>query len=179
MMKKEVRSHLAATSIYFLVVSLFNFRIGLNLVLLWLGAFLGTFLLDLDHLVLCLDPENKTWWAEKFRHLWRGKRYKEAVFYLVETHLEHRTLTFHSVLFQPILLVLAFFVLTSTGSLFGLGLVMSMNLHLLKDEWQCFFEEGRIDWLFWQIKREIDKKGQKIYLLTVTCFFGLLTLLLL
>lgn len=178
-MKKELTSHLLITFVYFLFVSLFNLRLGLSLFFLWLGALIGTFLLDVDHILLGLDLKNKTWWAEKFRFIWNKKRYKEAIFYLLETHLEHRTLTFHSALFQPILLFLAFFVLTSTGSLTGLGLVMSMNLHLLKDEWQCFLEEGRIDWLFWQIKREVDKRGQKIYLLIVTFFFLLLTRLLL
>ncbi len=177
-MRKELNSHLLVTAVYFTLVSLFNLHFSLGLFLLWLGASLGAFLLDVDHILLGLDPKNKAWWAEKFRFLWQKKRYREAIFTLVETHLEHRRLIFHSVLFQPILLVLAFFVLTSTGSLFGSGLVMSMNLHLLKDEWQCFLKEGRLGWLFWPIKRKIDEKGEKIYLSAVTFFFILLSLLL-
>jgi len=179
MFKKEFYSHLLVTFIYFISISFFNIRLGFGLILLWLGALVGTFLLDIDHLLLCLDSSNKTWWAEKSRYLWNKKRYKEVIFYLGETHLEHRTLTFHSALFQPILLLLAFFVLTSTGSLFGSGLVMSLNLHLLKDEWQCFLTEGRLDWLFWQIKGRINQRGEKIYLLTTTFIFFLLSRLLL
>lgn len=179
MMKKEATSHFLLTFVYFLLVSLFNLRLGFGLFFLWLGALMGTFLLDLDHFLLGLDQDNKSYWAERFRFLWKKKEYKRAVFLLGETHLEHRELVFHSVLFQPVLLLLAFFVLTSTGSLFGSGLVMSMNLHLLKDQWQCFLEEGKLDWLFWQIKRKVDQGGQKIYLFTVTFFFLLLSLLLL
>jgi len=178
MVKKELHSHLKVTIIYFGFISLFNFRLGFGLFLLWVGALLGTFLLDLDHILFGLDPSNKTWWAEKFRFLWQKKDFKEAICHLVETHLEHNRLIFHSVLFQPILLFLAFFVLTSTGSLCGSGLVMSMNLHLLKDEWECFLEDRDINWLFWPIKRKIDKKGQKIYLLAVTFVFFLLSLFL-
>jgi len=179
MFKKEVTSHLLVTFIYFALISLFNLNLGFALLFLWFGGLIGTFLLDVDHVLLGLDLENKTWWAEKFRFLWNKKKYKEAIFYLVGTHLEHRNLVFHSALFQPILLFLAFFVLTSTSSLFGSGLVMSMNLHLLKDEWQCFLEEGDLGWLFWQIKRKVDKQAQRIYFLTVTFFFLLLSLLLL
>lgn len=179
MFKKEVTSHLLVTFIYFVLISLFNLNLGFALLFLWLGGLIGTFLLDVDHVLLGLDLENKTWWAEKFRFLWQKKRYQEAILLNVESHLEHRRLVFHSALFQPILLCLAFFVLTSTGSLFGSGLVMSMNLHLLKDEWQCFLEEGKLDWLFWQIKRKVDRQAQRVYLLIVTFFFVLLSLLLL
>lgn len=178
MVKKELNSHLKVTIIYFAFLSLFNLRLGFGLFLLWLGALLGTFLLDLDHILLGLDPANKTWWAQKFRFFWQKKRFREAICHLIETHLEHNRLIFHSVLFQPILLVLSFFVLTSTGSLCGTGLVMSMNLHLLKDEWQCLWEKGSLDWLFWPLKRKPDKRGQRSYLLAVTFFFGLLSLLL-
>lgn len=179
MLKKEVFSHLLVAFIYFAIVTILNFRLGFGLVFLWLGALVGTFLLDIDHVLRGLDSENKTWWAEKFRFLWNKRKYKEAIFYSAETHLEHRNLTFHSALFQPLLLILAFFVLTSTGSLFGSGLVMSMNLHLLKDEWQCFLEEGELSFLFWQIKRKVDKSTQRLYLIVVTFFFSLLSLLLL
>jgi len=178
MVKKELKSHLLVTVVYFILISLLRFHFSFDLVYLWVGALLGAFLLDLDHVLLGFDPSNRAWWAEKFRFLWQQKKFREAIFSLVETHLEHRRLIFHSVLFQPILLVLALFVLTSTGCLLGSGLVMSMNLHLLKDEWECFLEGRDINWLFWQVKRKIDKKGQKIYLLAVTFIFFLLSLFL-
>jgi hypothetical protein len=178
MLKKEVSSHLLVTFVYFLIVSLFRLDLGIGLILLWVGGLVGTFLIDVDHIILGLDNQNKAVWAEKFRFLWQKRKYQSAIYHLFESHLEHRQLIFHSVLFQPILLIMTLFVLTSTGSLFGSGLVMSMNLHLLKDEWQCYQKEKNLGWLFWPIKREFDQRAQRAYLVIVTFFFGLLTLLL-
>ena len=178
MFKKELTTHFLLTFIYFTIISLFNFHLGFSLLFLWLGALLGTFLLDFDHVLVAFDKENKTWWAEKFRFLWQRKKYKEAIFHLAESHLEHSHLVFHSALFQPVLLFLAFFILTSTGSLLGNGLVMSVNLHLLKDEWHSFLEKGNIDFLFWQIKKKIDRDSQRVYLIVASFFFFLISLLL-
>ncbi len=178
MFRKELITHSLITFIYFTFISLFNFHLGFSLLFLWFGALLGTFLLDLDHVLIALDKENKTWWAEKFRFLWQKRKYKEAIFHLAESHLEHSNLVFHSVLFQPVLLIIAFFVLTSTGSLLGSGLVMSMNLHLLKDEWHSFLAKGEIGFLFWQIKKKIDRDSQRVYLIVATSLFFLLSLLL-
>ena len=179
MIKKELKSHSIVTFAYFVIISLFNLNLRFDLLFLWLGALLGTFLLDIDHVLIGLNPENKNEWAEEFRSLCHQKKYKKAALHLGATHLDHRHLIFHSVVFQPILLILGFFTLTSTGSLFGSGMIMSINLHLLKDEWQCFLEEGNFSWVFWQIKRKIDLREQRLYLITVSGLFILLTLFLL
>lgn len=180
-LRREVVSHLLVALVYFFLVSLFNFNLGWSLLLFWLGALLGTFLLDVDHLLLGLNPETQAEWAREFRELWRQKKYWAAVLVTAETHFEHRRLVFHSALVQPILLILAFFVLSSTGSLFGAGLIMSLNLHLLKDLWACYLTDKRLDWFFWQFKANPPAGGPKVqraYLLIVTGFFILLTMLL-
>lgn len=177
--RKEIVSHLVVAFVYFGLVSFFSLHLGLDLISFWLGALIGAFLLDVDHVLLGLNSETKTEWAVKFRSLWQQKKYQEALQVCFESHLEHRRLIFHSALFQPILLLLSFFVLTSTGSLFGVGLVMSMNLHLLKDEWQTFLGETGLNWIFWPIKRRINQEGQKVYLWAMTFVFLLLSLLLL
>ncbi len=178
-LRREIVSHLLVSLVYFFLVSLFNLNLGWRLLWFWLGALLGTFILDIDHLLLGLNPETKAEWAEKFRQLWQEKKYKAAVLVVAETHLEHRQLIFHSALAQPLLLLLAFFILSSTASFFGIGLVMSMNLHLLKDLWSCYFTDQQLEWFFWQVRAGLSAKAQRAYLFSVTGFFLLLTLLLL
>lgn len=177
-LRKEVVSHFSVTLVYFFLVSLFNLGLGWRLLIFWLGALIGTFLLDIDHIILGLNPLTEAEWAAKFKALWKEKKYKEAIIVGADSHVSHRRLIFHSVIFQPILLILTFFILTSTGSLFGAGLIMSMNLHLLKDLWHCYLEEKRLAWFFWPLKQLPDQKFQQAYLFVMTGFFLLLTLFL-
>ncbi|KKU17509.1 MAG: hypothetical protein UX25_C0008G0010 [Candidatus Woesebacteria bacterium GW2011_GWC2_45_9] len=53
---------------------------------------------------------------------------------LAETRSERTRLIFHTATFQLIFLVLTFFVLTSSGSLMGRGLVLAFFLHLIIDQ---------------------------------------------
>jgi len=179
MLKEELFSHFSVSLVYLLLISLFNFGLGWRLIFFGLGILFGTFLLDFDHFLIAWNQENKAWWAERFRYLWQKREYKKAIFHLAESHLEHRHLIFHSVICQPLLLFLAFFVLTSTSSLFGKGLVMSLNLHLLKDEWHTVLTRKSLGWIFWPVKRPLQTKTHQLYLFTVTAVFLLLTLLLL
>jgi len=63
-----------------------------------------------------------------------AKTFKGVSFLIFDTDEERIKLAFHNILFQMILFILCFFVLTSTENLFGVGLVMGMALYLLGDE---------------------------------------------
>ena len=100
---------------------------------------------------------------------------------MFDTTNERCRLPFHNALFQVILLVLCFFVLTSTNNLFGSGLVMGMMLHLLKDEVGELLsrqEEHLKKWLFWQISFEISFDQQKLFVVLMVLFFVFLNFLL-
>jgi len=86
--------------------------------------------------------------------------------------------SFYSFLFQVAWFFLALFAVTSTSSLFGKALVMAIGLDLLLTEWQSQLKNNSFSWLFWQIKREISLKEQKIFLYLMTGLFSLLTLFL-
>jgi len=134
-------------------------------------------ILDLDQVfyALVIYPE------EKAKELWRQRRIKALLGYLAETYSQRVRLTFHNALFQVGFLVFSFWVLTSTGGLFGKGLVMAANLHLLKDEFHLLMkgrEEELRCWLFWPIKREVSFGEQKVFLgIMGVVFLGLNLLL--
>lgn len=96
---------------------------------------------------------------------------------MADTTYERQRLSFHNAFFQVILLVLCFFVLTSTNQLLGSGLVMGMMLHLLKDEVGELLnkrEERLKKWLFWQVNFEISFEQQKLFVISmVLCFVAL------
>lgn len=191
MLKKEFYSHFLATLIWLAALAILKaiFTAGafstLDQLLSWLvfclGALLGTFVLDLDHVfyVLLIHPEEET--SQKVKHLIKQKEYKEAFLFLVNTHLERTKLSFHNAVFQVFFMVFCFWVLTSTGSWLGKGLVMAMALHLLKDIYHCLLK-GKEDflrrWLFWPLKREVSFSEQKIFVILMLLIFLGLNLLL-
>lgn len=180
-MKKEVNSHLLVTFVWLAIITLLRWEWHWNLIFLWLGGLVGTFLLDIDHLLytLVIYPQELT--SMRTRDLLEDRRFKDMLVLLTNTHDERLKLPFHNALSQLVLYVLCFFVLTSTASLFGAGLVMAMTLHLLKDEF-AFLLQGKEEhlrkFIFWQIKGEISFFHQKLFLVLMLLIFLGLNLLL-
>lgn len=184
--KNEVFSHLVITFFYFFAVSVFRLKLDIDLVLIWLGGLLGTYFLDIDHLIywFVTHPERED--SIEAKRVWglRELGVKERVKKLYQlgkrVHNLHNRLIFHTATFQIILLIVAFYVLTSGGSIFGSAFVMSINLHLLKDEYFDYFRDKNYlsDYLFWQVRGIATEKYLAFYLVAVTIIFGGLTALL-
>jgi len=60
---------------------------------------------------------------------------------LLSTRQERIGLIFHTILFRAIFFVLTFWVMTSSTSLFGKGIVLAFCLHLVIDQIDRFLEE--------------------------------------
>jgi len=179
--KKEFWRRVFITFAWLAVITLLRWSWHWNLISLWLGALVGTFLLDIDHLlyVLAIYPHELT--SMRVKRLIDQQQFKEALVLLVDTQGERMRLVFHNALFQPVFYVFCFFVLSSTGSLFGAGLVMAMALHLLEDEMGCLLkkrEESLRKRLFWQIKAEVSLRNQKFFVILMLLVFLGLSLLL-
>ncbi|MGB9911547.1 MAG: hypothetical protein ACPLKP_03015 [Microgenomates group bacterium] len=172
-LKKEITSHFLITLIWLggltVLKLIFNLKSFLvypgvfSWFLFWLGALIGTMVLDLDQLIyaLLISPE------EKAKELWQRKKIKELLIYLADTSSSRFRLPFHNIVFQVLFMIFSFLILTSTASFLGKGLVMAMNLHLLKDEIHLLLkgkEEQLRTWLFWPIKREVSPEEQRIFL---------------
>jgi len=97
---------------------------------------------------------------------------------LIETRQERKRLSFHSVIFQAVLPILAFFVLTSTGSMMGSGLVMALFLRTLYEQLRDFQKRGDIKNWFWQVQAEVSHRIQVLYFTGLVALFILLSLLL-
>jgi uncharacterized membrane protein YagU involved in acid resistance len=177
MLKKEFLINLFLTLIWLVLVTLLRWDWQWNLIWLWAGAILGIFLFNLDHVfyLLFVSPHELT--SQRFRRLLEQRKFKEALTLMADTTYERQRLSFHNAFFQVILLVLCFFVLTSTNQLLGSGLVMGMMLHLLKDEVGELLnkrEERLKKWLFWQVNFEISFEQQKLFVISmVLCFVAL------
>jgi len=174
MLKKELKTHLLLVFIWLTVITLLRWQWQWNLVWLWLGGFMGTFLIDLDHFIYLFFTNPHELTSQRAQRLWEQKQLKELIALTFKTTEERIRLAFHNALFQLILFILCFFVLTSTNNLFGSGLVMGMFLHLLKDEfyeWWRGREEKLRERLFWPVKIDISFQNQRIFLILMFLLF--------
>jgi hypothetical protein len=181
MFNSEIFSHLLLTFVYFVLVSLLRGNFDFSLVWLWLGALLGAFLLDIDHLLFWFWLRPQEGESIQARALAKMSNYRGLYTLLKQTHEAHNRLVFHAATFQVVLLLLTFYVLTATNNLFGAGLVMAMNLHLLKDEWFDWLKgrrEALADWLFWQVRGVLMADYLNLYLIFVSVVFLILSVFL-
>ena len=178
MLKKELTTHYLLTLVWLGAVSFLRWKWNLELIGLWLGALVGTMILDLDQVFYALLIYSE----EKAKEFWRQRKIKALLEYLAETYSQRTKLPFHNAVFQVGFLLFSFWVLTSSAGLFGKGLVMAANLHLLKDEFHLLLkgrEEQLRRWLFWPVRGEISFGGQKIFVGIIGLVFLGLNLLLL
>lgn len=169
------------TFIWLLVVTLLRWHRGVYLPFFWLGAFLGTFLLDLDDwfYVLVVYPQEGV--SVVIRKFLRERRWREARQILKQTAAKRTKLPLSNAPFQVFFTLFCFWALISTESWFGKGLVMAMNLQLLREE-IVFLLKGKDEFLrqrlFWLFQRPATLKQQKFFvILMLFCFLGLNLLL--
>lgn len=166
-MKKELYIHFGFTISYLLVLSILNGWFKLSFYGLWIGGLIGTLLPDADHFVYAyfLRPQELT--SQRARHLVFKKEYLNSIRLLFDTRKERTNLIFHSVLFQLIFIVVTFLIITSSGSVFGIGLVLSFYIHMLVDQLIDYMDMGNIDnWfssLDYFIKIQINDKFKRTY----------------
>lgn len=175
-MKREIFLHFAFWFSFFVFVTLVNKLFNLSYWPFWIGGIVGTLLPDIDHILyLYLRPQELT--AQRVGFLINKHEIKRVFTLLYETRSERKDLIFHTAFFQIIFLVLTFWILTSSGSFFGKGLVLAFSLHLLVDQIVDLTEMG--SFANWQkySSWQIDDAKAKFYwvgVLLIVLLFGFL-----
>lgn len=174
MAQKETKSRLLTTFVWLAVITFLRWQWHWDLLGLWVGGLIGTFLIDADHLfyILWAYPQELT--GMRMRRFLSQNRFKQAWLFLLETRSERTRLAFHNALFQTIFYLVCFFILTSTEGLLGAGLVMAMALQLLREEFQLSLkgrEERLRRLLFWPLKVKMSGVGQKLFVVFMLLIF--------
>jgi len=179
-MKAEIRRHGLAYLIYFGVITILRWQWNYDLVWLWLGGVVGYGLVFLDRLVYVylLHPHEQL--SQQVQYSLRQRNLKGALELLHMRRGEQGKLSFRSFLFVVAWVPLALFALTSTGEVFAEALVMGLGLHLVYDFWRDQQENAEVlnQRLFWQVKRVVSLKEQKIFLWGFSAVFVGLSLML-
>lgn len=162
-MKRDFFIHFSFWFSFFVLISVVRHFLTLGYWPFWLGGAVGVFMPDLDHLlyVLFLDPQDLT--SQRVASLWEKREYKRIVELLYETRSERRVLAFHTILFQVIFLVLTFWIMSSSASLFGKGLVLSFALHLSVDQIVDLTDMKNLSNWTKSLPINLDLKKSKIY----------------
>jgi len=131
--KKEITTHLLFALPYLLLVMLFNRYFYVGVWPLFLGGIIGTILPYADHLIYVyyLAPQELS--SQRVISYLKQKQVWLALETMIHTSHERSNLIFHTLLFNAVIAILAFYVVTSSGSLFGTGIVLAFYLHLVVD----------------------------------------------
>lgn len=133
-MKRKVFIYFSFLVSFFLLISLYRNWLDLYYWPFWLGGIVGILLPELDHIVYVFfsNPHEVT--SQRVQFLCKNKQFKRCAQLLLSTGQERTGLIFHTILFQAIFMVLTFWVMTSSTSLFGKGIVLAFSLHLVIDQ---------------------------------------------
>lgn len=174
-MKKEILTHFGSLIVFFSFAVLFKNMFGLdlkavtNIGLFLGGGILGTILPDLDHViyVYLLHPQEAT--SQRIGYTLQNinlppiTRIKQAFELMASTRSERTRLIFHTTHFQLIFWILAFLVISSSGSIFGRGLVLAFSLHLIVDQFLDLEQLDNLNNWFRLLGVELEKEKYVFY----------------
>lgn len=162
-MKKEIVTHFLFLIAFFSLITAFKKWFDIYYITFWLGGVVGLALPYFDHLVYVyfLRPQEEI--SLRVKEALSRDGWKEAFDMMFRLRDAGAGMIFHSARFQIIFLVFAFLIVTSSGNIFGRGIVLSFALHLLVDQISELAEKGNIDNWFIRFPLEIDTDQRKHY----------------
>jgi hypothetical protein len=174
--KHQFRYHLLTSVVLFTLIASFLITLKINniqLFYVFLGIFLGTFILDIDHFIywFFLKPNSEE--SRLVKLAFKNYDFISIIKLVNIGRLKHHNLILHHYFFQIILVLFSFFIFTSTNNIFVFSLVLSLNLHLIIDELFDFFRNPKIlqKWLFARELNQLPLKFLGRYLIIFIVIF--------
>ncbi len=185
-MKKEFTTHFLFLFAYFALITLVRRWFELSTIEFFIGGAIGILLPYTDHFIYAyfLKPQEAI--SQQAVHMLTQKNFGGAFNLLITTRRQQLKLIFHTAYFQLIFLALTFLVITSSGNIFGRGMVLGFALHLLIDQVVDLMAAKKIslsdsgqdvlDSWFVQFPIVLDREQKRWYLvgnIVVLLLFGL------
>lgn len=162
-MRRELFIHFSFWFSFFIFIAILKHYLALPYWAFWLGGIVGIFLPDIDHLIYIYFVKPQELTSQRVNFYLGNREIKKSIAVLYDTRSERGGLIFHTVFFQLIFWVLTFLMLTSSGSYFGRGLVLSFSLHLIIDQIMDLTELGSFNNWLQNSPIKLDFKGARIY----------------
>ena len=177
-MRRELFIHFCFWFAFFVLVSITKHYFNLPGLMFWLGGLIGIIMPDLDHVIYVYFIKPTDLSSQRVNYLVNKKALLRGVELLYETRSERKGLIFHTIFFQAIFFILTFWMLTSSGSLFGKGLVLSFMLHLSIDQLIDLNDTINLENWFTNLPFKFDFKQSKKYWMISTAVIGVMGILL-
>lgn len=162
-MRRELFIHYSFWFSFFVFIALLKHYFVLAAWPFWLGGIFGTLLPDLDHIIYFYFVSPMELTSQRFDFLAHKKAVGRMARLLYETRKERNGLIFHTLFFQAIFLILTFWMLTSSQSLFGRGMVLAFAMHLSIDQIIDITEEGSLkNWMNY-LPFNLDEHKERVY----------------
>ncbi len=149
--------------------------------LLFSGLALGSFFLDVDHLLywFYLSPNLEE--SRLAQIAFKKYDFRSLLKLLESTRHQHTNMIFHHFFFQIIMSLFSVFVFTSSASVFGMSFLLALNVHLLVDEIEDYRRDKKHlqDWLFARESKQLPIKYLSRYIgvfVFLTIIFALMLL---
>lgn len=155
-----------------------SFPNWVSLLVFVIGCVIGFQILFLDRFVHAFYLFPDTEFNTLVRELWKKKEYVGVIKALMQAGTLQQKLLTRSIVFFIVYLLLTIFVLTSTGSVGGIGLMLGMGLHYTYDFWRYSqsTEQFRTQYL-WQLKRPLSEREIRGFVVGWTVIFVVISLL--
>lgn len=176
-MRRELFIHFCFWFAFFVLISIVKNYFTLPGLLFWLGGLLGIILPDIDHLIYVYYVKPTDLSSQRINYFLNKKELVRSIELMYETRSERKDLIFHTIFFQAIFFILTFWMMTSSGSLLGKGIVMSFMLHLLIDQLIDLNDTKSLENWFTNLPFKFDWKQSKKYWMistAVVILFGVL-----
>jgi hypothetical protein len=173
-MKRELFIHFSFWFSFFVLIAVIKHYFALPYWSFWLGGLVGVIMPDLDHLIYVYFIKPTDLSSQRINYLVNKKVLLRSVELMYETRTERRGLVFHTIFFQLIFFILTFWMLSSSGSYFGKGLVLSFILHLSIDQLIDLNDLKNLENWFTNLPFKLDLKQSKNYWMISTALIVLL-----
>jgi hypothetical protein len=144
------------------------------------GYFVGFYFFLVDRFLHAFFLYPETEFNQLVQKALKDKKYLQMVKVLLQADTLQEKLLTRSILFFCIYIALTFFVMTSTGSIIGIGLMLGLGMHICLDllshskDTETFHKH-----FLWQLKRKLSQKEVERFVAGFIAFFGVASILVL
>ena len=163
-LKKEIATHFSFMVSFFVLITIYRKWFDTYYIPFWLGGILGTILPYTDQLIYIYVIKPAETNSQRITAMLGRKDVLGAAKSLLEIRYQRDKLIFHNAQFQLLFLILTFFVMSSSGSVFGWGVVLAFSFHLFIDQIIDLVETDSLKSWFTKLPIGLDRQQKRWYL---------------
>ena len=165
MATKNFALYIFSVVILFALVTILKGWMDLFVIPLWIGGAIGVFLPEVDHFIYAYFLRPHEYDSQRMQRMVNQGQVMQSVQMGSEARTERQNLVFHTIYFQIVFLLFALFVVTSTGSLLGRGIVLGFLLNLVVDQGLDLQKTHALENWFRQLKLNLSREQASFYVL--------------